>query len=90
MAHNPMPTLVFILSSRLLVAVVTATVSSTIEFEPCQGVVDFLTGCDDTISLILSVALGAIPGIPDEINFLIATISNAALIWSILTWGRGN
>ena len=89
MAHNPIPTIVFILASRVLVGLVVATSVDLDEIEPCSSIGDVLTGCGGTVGAILGTAFGIIPGAHPLFNLLVAVVSNFALVWSILTWARG-
>jgi hypothetical protein len=72
------------------VATVTSSNPQQFVLQPCEDVVDILTGCGGTVGAILGAALGIIPGAHAAFNTLLALITNATLVWAIMTWARGN
>lgn len=92
MAYSPVGVIVFVAATRIFVSVSTLGLAEVgvLDLPSCSGVLDFLTGCGGTVSAVLqSTLIGIVPGAPWWFNGLVATATNIALVWSILTWGRG-
>lgn len=83
--------LVFIVASRIFIALATGSAqeSGVIAFPTCDNLLDVLTGCSSLFSIIVSSAIGAIPGAHWAFSAILSTLTNVALLWSVLTLIRG-
>lgn len=86
--------LVFAVASRVILAFAAGVESEFNEIEPCEDLVDLLTGCGDTFSSITtSLLLGTIPG-PDVpllalANAILVVVVPGLTILAIVKLARG-
>ncbi|MBI2077951.1 MAG: hypothetical protein HYT80_06210 [Euryarchaeota archaeon] len=83
--------LIFIVSARVLVALVTgaAVEEDLLVMDPCEDILDYFTGCGGTVGAMVNAAIGGVPGAPATVNLLAALMTNIVLVWGVLALIRG-
>lgn len=97
MALNPVPAITYVTLWGVYVSIVmtgTAAVSDVAVLPECSGFVDIVSGCDGTLSKIISLGvLGTVPGAPGIVNVFFAVLgltARASILWSGIELIRGN
>ncbi|MCA1811979.1 MAG: hypothetical protein LC623_08215 [Halobacteriales archaeon] len=83
--------IIFAIGERVIVTISSQAKISITGVTPCEGPLDWLTGCGDTVnSLIASMVVGTIDGAGTLVNVVIlGVLLNALLIVALFKWGRG-
>lgn len=57
--------------------------------EPCEDILDVLTGCGGTVGWILGAVVGQVPGAHWAFNVMMITVTTIPIVTWVMSWARG-